>query len=152
MLLFSKVIKMKIALGCDHGGYELKNKIIDVLKTRNIEYHDFGCYSEESVDYPKFAKIVGEKVASKEYDLGILTCGTGIGISIAANKVKGVRASLVHDKESAKLTRQHNNSNVLCMGGRIVDHDLALEITKLWLDSEFEGGRHQRRIDQIEEV
>ena len=143
---------MKIALGCDHGGYELKNKIIDVLKERNIAFHDFGCYSEDSVDYPKFAKIVGEKVASKEYDLGILTCGTGIGISIAANKVKGVRASLVHDLESAKLTRQHNNSNVLCMGGRIVDHDLALEITKTWLDSEFEGGRHQRRIDQIEEV
>ncbi len=142
---------MKIAIGSDHGGYELKEKIKVFLQESNYDFEDFGCYSEESVDYPEFAKKVAHSVADGVHNLGILICGTGIGISIAANKVAGIRCALVHDKESAALTRQHNDSNVLAMGGRIVDHDLALEITKIWLSTEFEGGRHTRRINMIEE-
>jgi len=143
---------MNIAIGSDHGGFELKEKIIEFLKDENVEFKDFGCYSNDSVDYPIYARKVAKRVANKEFERGILICGTGIGISIAANKVKGIRASLVHDLETAKLTREHNDSNILCMGGRIVDHDLALRITKIWLNTDFEGGRHQKRIDLIEEV
>ena len=142
---------MKIAIGSDHGGYELKQKIKALLEKENIPFKDFGCYSEESVDYPEYAKIVAHEVVNKNFDRGILICGTGIGISISANRVKGIRASLVHDLRSAALTRQHNDANVLAMGGRIVDHDLALEITKVWLNTEFEGGRHLKRINLIEE-
>ncbi len=141
---------MKIAIGCDHGGYELKTKIVEYLDERNYEYNDFGCYSTESVDYPIFARIVADKVASGEFDRGILICGTGIGVSIVANKVKGIRCALVHDTKSAEFTRLHNDSNVLAMGGRIIDHQLALEITKIWLSTEFEGGRHINRINMIE--
>ncbi|XMB86719.1 ribose 5-phosphate isomerase B [Mycoplasmatota bacterium WC44] len=142
---------MKIAIGSDHGGYELKQKILTVLKDKNYALEDFGCHSVESVDYPEYAKKVANKVASGEFDRGILICGTGIGISIAANKVKGIRCALVHDLESAVLTRQHNDSNILAMGGRIVDHDLALEIVNAWLSTDFEGGRHSRRVNLIEE-
>lgn len=142
---------MKIAIGSDHGGYVLKEKIKVLLQEENYEFEDFGCYSEDSVDYPEYARKVAHNVADATFDKGILICGTGIGISIAANKVKGIRASLVHDLESAALTRQHNDSNILAMGGRIVDHDLALEITKVWLSTEFEGGRHLRRVNSIEE-
>lgn len=151
MVEFLKVMKMKIAIGSDHGGYELKEKIKVFLEQKGYEFEDFGCYSENSVDYPEYARKVAHNVVDSTFDKGILICGTGIGISIAANKVKGVRCSLVHDLESAKLTRQHNDANILAMGGRIVDHDLALEITETWLTTEFEGGRHLRRINKIEE-
>ncbi len=141
---------MKIAIGCDHGGYELKEKIKGFLSENGYEFEDYGTYSEDSVDYPEYGKKVGQAVVDGKADKGIVVCGTGIGISIAANKVNGVRAALVHDLKSAALTRQHNDSNVLAIGGRIVDHDLAIEITKTWLTTEFEGGRHLRRIEKIE--
>ncbi len=138
-----------IAIGSDHGGYELKNHIIAHLKDKGIEYKDFGCFSEDSVDYPDIAKAVGEAVAGGEYQSGILVCGTGIGISIAANKVKGIRAALCSDVYSAKMTKVHNNANIICMGGRVIGRELAFMIVDAWLDAEFEGGRHQQRIDKI---
>jgi len=143
---------MKIALGSDHGGINLKGKIKELLDQKGIEYHDFGPDSTDSVDYPDFAKEVAYSVANGEYDRGILICGTGIGMSIAANKVKGIRAALCHDVFSAKATRLHNNSNILTMGERVVGSELALEIARTWLDTEFEGGRHQRRIDKISQL
>lgn len=138
-----------LAIGSDHGGYELKNHIKEHLKERGIEYKDFGCFSEESVDYPDIAKKVGEAVASGEYENGILICGTGIGISMAANKIKGIRAALCSDVYSAKMTKIHNNANIICMGGRVIGRELAFMIVDAWLDAEFEGGRHQQRIDKI---
>ncbi|MCK8828028.1 ribose 5-phosphate isomerase B [Natroniella acetigena] len=140
---------MKVALGSDHGGYNLKSKVQNLLDKLNIGYDDFGTDSCDSVDYPDFAKKVAVAVKKEEYERGILICGTGIGMSIAANKVKGVRAALCHDVFSAKATRQHNNSNVLTLGERVVGSELALEIVKVWLTTEFDGGRHQRRIDKI---
>ena len=142
-----------IALGSDHGGYALKQEIMKHLEERGVEYKDYGCYSEESCDYPEFAHAVGKAVAAKECELGILICGTGIGISIAANKIKGVRAALCHDCFSAKATREHNNANILAMGGRIVGPGLALDIVDLFLNTPFsEDERHIRRINKIEEV
>ncbi|GAB6099497.1 ribose 5-phosphate isomerase B [Halanaerocella petrolearia] len=143
---------MKVALGSDHGGYNLKQKIIDLLEDRGIQYKDFGTNTTESVDYSDFAKEVAHAVADNEYKRGILVCGTGIGMSITANKVAGIRAALCHDVFSAKATRQHNNSNVLTLGERVVGSELALEIVKTWLETEFEGGRHQRRIDKINQL
>ena len=143
---------MKVALGSDHGGYNLKNKIKGLLDELEIEYKDFGTNSTNSVDYPDFARDVAVSVADKEYDRGILVCGTGIGMSITANKVKGVRAALCHDVFSAKATRKHNNSNVLTLGERVVGSELALEIVKAWLKAEFEGGRHERRINKISQL
>ena len=143
---------MKVALGNDHGGYTLKSKIVELLEAEGIEYKDFGTESTDSVDYPDYAKQVARGVGEGEYDRGILICGTGIGMSIAANKIKGVRAALCHDVFSAKATRQHNNSNVLTLGERVIGDELALEIVKTWLGVEFEGGRHQRRIDKINEL
>lgn len=138
-----------IAIGSDHGGFELKNHVIEHLKAKGIKYKDFGCYSEASVDYPDIAKVTCDAVTSGECECGILICGTGIGISIAANKVKGIRAALCSDVYSAKMTKVHNNSNVLCMGGRVLGRELAFMIVDAWLDAEFEGGRHQQRIDKI---
>ncbi|MCK8816406.1 ribose 5-phosphate isomerase B [Natroniella sulfidigena] len=143
---------MKVALGSDHGGYNLKSKIKDLLDELDIGYDDLGTDSCDSVDYPDFAKEVATAVGEEEYERGILVCGTGIGMSIAANKVNGVRAALCHDVFSAKATRQHNNSNVLTLGERVVGSELALEIVKTWLTTEFDGGRHQRRIDKITEL
>ncbi|MDI3535088.1 MAG: ribose 5-phosphate isomerase [Thermosediminibacterales bacterium] len=143
---------MRIAIGSDHGGYRLKQKVIEFLKETGIEYKDFGCYSCESVDYPDFALPVAKAVASGEYDRGILICGTGIGISIAANKVKGIRAALCHDCFSAKASRQHNDANILAMGERVIGQGLAIEIVKTWLASKFEGGRHERRVRKIMEI
>lgn len=141
-----------IGLGCDHGGFTLKQEIIKYLEEHHLEYKDFGCYKEESVDYPVYAKKVANAVADGTCDKGILICGTGIGISIAANKVKGVRAALCHDCFSAKATREHNNANVLAMGGRIVGPGLALTIVDTFLNTEFSNDeRHIRRIHQIEE-
>ena len=142
---------MKIAIGCDHGGYELKTEIIEHLKERGFEVRDFGCGEGEKCDYPDIAFPVSECVASGDADKGILVCGTGIGMSIAANKVKGIRAAVVTEPTSAGLTKEHNNTNVLCLGGRIVGTVLALETLDAWLYSEFQGGRHQTRIDKIAE-
>ena len=139
---------MKIALGADHGGFELKEAIKKHLIDKGDEVVDFGTHSTDSIDYALIAKEVGEYVV-KENILGVLCCGTGIGISIAANKVNGVRAACCSDYFSAKLTRAHNNANLLCMGGRVVGSGLALELVDVFLATEFEGGRHQRRIDQI---
>lgn len=140
---------MKIALGADHGGFHLKEEIKGLLDEMGLSYHDFGTFSTESVDYPDLAAIVGKAVASGEYERGMLFCGTGIGISIAANKIPGVRAALVHDVFSAKATRSHNNSNILAMGERVIGFGLAREVVKAWLGAEFEGGRHSTRVDKI---
>lgn len=141
-----------IGLGCDHGGLELKKEIIKYLDSQGIEYKDFGTKTSESVDYPKYAKLVANAVASGECEKGILICGTGIGISIAANKVKGIRCALCHDVFSAKATREHNDSNILAMGGRVIGPGAAIEVVKAWLGTDFSGDeRHIRRINMIEE-
>ena len=142
--------KLKVAIGCDHGGFELKQKVIDYLKARDIEFKDFGIYIKEASDYPEIAKAVAKEVASNKFDRGILICGTGIGMSIAANKTKGIRACLCHDTYSARVSRAHNNANILCLGARVVGEYLALDIVDIWLKSSFEGGRHKKRIDMIE--
>ena len=140
-----------LALGCDHGGYELMQEVKKHLENRGIAYHDFGCSSTESVDYPIYGKKVAEAVARGEFEKGILICGTGIGISIAANKVPGIRAALCTDCFCAQATRDHNDANVLAMGAGIVGPNLALSIVDTFLETEFSGEeRHQRRIDQIE--
>lgn len=143
---------MKIALGSDHGGYELKQAIMKHLQEEGYEFTDLGCYSLESCDYPIYGEKVAKAVANKEYDLGILCCGTGIGISISANKVKGIRAACCSDCFSAKYTRMHNDANILCMGGRVVGPGLANQMVDLFLTTPFEGGRHQRRIDLITQI
>ena len=139
-----------LALGSDHGGYELKEAIKAHLLTRGIEFRDFGTLDESSCDYPDIAAEVAKAVLNDpDIQNGLLFCGTGIGISIAANKIKGIRAACCSDTFSAKYTKLHNDANILCMGGRVVGHGLAIEIVDAYLDSEFEGGRHQRRIDKI---
>ena len=143
---------MIIALGADHGGFELKEKIKKHLLEKNIEVLDLGTNSTESVDYPKFGHAVGHAIADKKADFGIVVCGTGIGISIAANKVPGVRAALCLNTTMARLTREHNNANILAMGGRIVGNVLALEMVDTFLATEFQGGRHERRVNTIEEI
>ncbi|WP_313135028.1 ribose 5-phosphate isomerase B [Anaerocolumna sp.] len=141
-----------IALGSDHGGFELKQEVMKHLQERNIEYKDYGTYSKDSCDYPVFAKKVAEAVVNKECELGILICGTGIGISIAANKVKGIRAALCHDCFSAQATKEHNNANILAMGARVIGPGLALKIVDTFLDTPFSNDeRHIRRIELIED-
>ncbi len=141
-----------IALGCDHGGYAMIQEVKKHLSERGLEYKDYGCYSEEAVDYPEYGKKVANAVASGECELGILICGTGIGISIAANKVKGVRAALCSDCFSAAATREHNNANILAMGARVVGTGLALKIVDTFLDTPFSNDeRHIRRISMIED-
>ncbi len=142
---------MKIAIGSDHAGFKLKEEIKKFLEEKGIEVKDFGTHSEERVDYPDYAIPLAESVAKGEEDFGILICGTGIGMSIAANKVKGIRASLVSDVYSAHSAREHNNANILCMGGRVLGVELAKEITNAWLNASFTGGRHGRRIKKIAE-
>lgn len=140
-----------IGIGCDHGGFVLKQEIIKYLSENNIEFNDFGCYSEESVDYPEYARKVANAVADGTCEKGILICGTGIGISIAANKVKGIRAAICHDTFSARATRLHNDANILAMGGRVVGPGLALDIVDIFLNTEFSNEeRHIRRIKEIE--
>lgn len=140
-----------IALGCDHGGYGLMQEVIRHLEDRGLEYKNYGCYSEESVDYPVYAKAAANAVASGECEKGILICGTGIGISIAANKVLGIRAALCHDCFSAEATRQHNDANMLAMGARVIGPGLALKIVDIFLDTPFSNDeRHIRRIGMIE--
>ncbi|MBA1334087.1 MAG: Ribose 5-phosphate isomerase B [Firmicutes bacterium] len=140
---------MRIALGSDHGGFELKEAIKGKLSEKGMDFKDFGTLNSDSVDYPDFAEKVAEAVASGEFDQGILCCGTGIGISIAANKIPGIRAALCGDCFSARMAREHNNANILCMGGRVIGIGLALEIVETWLEAGFQGGRHQRRVDKI---
>ncbi|WP_405726325.1 ribose 5-phosphate isomerase B [Anaerotignum sp.] len=141
-----------LALGCDHGGYPLMKEVIDYLEKNGIEYKNFGTYSDASVDYPAYGKAVANAVASGECEQGILICGTGIGISIAANKVKGIRCALCGDVFSAKATREHNDANILAMGARVTGPGLALEIVKAFLETPFSNDeRHIRRINQIED-
>lgn len=143
---------MKIAIGCDHGGISLKDSIVNYLEERGVQIEDFGTFGTDSVDYPDFAYKVARSVADGKADKGILMCGTGIGISIAANKVNGIRCALCHNTDTAKLTAMHNDSNVLAMGGRVIDADTAVNIVKTWLDTPFEGGRHINRINKISEI
>ncbi len=139
----------KIAIGSDHGGFVLKGEVIEHLKSKGLEVEDFGTYSHDSCDYPDYAALVGEAVAKGEYDCGILICGTGIGVSIAANKVRGIRAACVSDTFSAKMCRAHNNANILCFGERVVGHGLAMELVDAYLETPFEGERHIKRIEKI---
>ena len=141
---------MKIAIGSDHGGYELKEYLKPFLIEQGHQLDDVGCYSRESVDYPEQARAVTALVKEGKADRGILICGTGIGMSIAANRVPGIRAALCHELFTAKMSRHHNDANVLCMGGRVTGPGLALEMVKLWLTTPFDGGRHERRLCQID--
>ncbi|MGM9944122.1 MAG: ribose 5-phosphate isomerase B [Lysinibacillus sp.] len=143
---------MRIAISSDHGGNNLRREIMELLDELHISYEDFGPQTNDSVDYPDYARPVAEGVASGKFDRGILICGTGIGISIAANKFKGIRCALVHDVFSAKATRCHNDSNVLAMGERVIGPGLAREIVTTWLNTDFEGGRHIRRVEKIAEL
>ena len=138
-----------IAIGSDHGGYALKQEIMKHLEDRGLEYIDFGTYSEDSCDYPQYGAAVGRAVADGSCERGILICGTGIGISISANKIRGVRAALCGDCFSAEMTRRHNDANIVALGARVVGPGLALKIVDTFLDTEFEGGRHARRVEQM---
>ena len=143
---------MKIGIGSDHGGFPLKESIKSYLEEQDIEYIDYGTNSLDSVDYPDYGRKVAEGVVSGEVERAIVICGTGIGISIAANKVKGIRCALCSDTYSARMSREHNNANVLALGGRVLGVDLAMEIVKTWLEGSFEGGRHERRVKKISEI
>ena len=143
---------MKIAMGNDHSAVELKNIIKEFVESKGYEVEDFGTNSSESCDYPVYGEKVGRAVASGEADLGILICGTGVGISLAANKVKGVRACVCSDPYTAKLSRMHNNTNILAFGARVVGSEFAKMITEAWLDAQFEGGRHERRVQMIMDI
>ena len=143
---------MKIAIASDHGGFLLKEAIKFHLKEKGYEILDLGTDSEESVDYPVYGKACGEAVASGEAERGIVCCGTGIGISIAANKVKGIRAAVVTNEFMAEMTKRHNDANIIAFGGRVLDAETAIRLTDIWLDAEFEGGRHQRRVDMLNEI
>lgn len=141
---------LRIAIGSDHGGYEYKEQIVGHLMEKGYECVDVGTYSTDSCDYPVIARAVTTKITTGEAGRGILICGTGIGMSIVANKVKGIRAALCGDTFSARASRAHNNSNVLCLGERVIGINLAMDIVDIWLESKFEGGRHQRRVDMME--
>lgn len=143
---------MKIGVGSDHGGYYLKEELKEYMKELGIDVVDFGTDSTDSVDYPDYGEIVAKAVAKKEVDRGLVICGTGIGISLAANKVKGIRCALCGDVYSAKMSRAHNNANMIALGGRVVGVDLAKEILQAYLSTEFEGGRHERRVDKINDI
>lgn len=142
---------MKLAIGCDHGGLEIKNAILAYLREQNIDYTDFGTYTTDSVDYPVYAKRVCKALQDGVCELGILCCGTGIGMSMVANKQKGIRAAVLADEFSAEMTRRHNNANVLCLGGRVIDSEKAVKLADIFLHTPFDGGRHQKRVDMIEE-
>lgn len=143
---------MFVAIGSDHGGFNLKAEIKNLLTELQIEFRDVGTHSGEAVDYPEIAKLVGEAVISGECTSGIVICGTGIGISIAANKMKGIRAALCHDVFSAQMSREHNNANILAMGERVIGPGLARMIVSTWLNTAFAGGRHGRRVDKISKM
>lgn len=143
---------MKIGIGSDHGGYELKEYIKEYLYEEGIDYVDFGTNSLDSVDYPDYGEKLSRAVVSGEVDRGIAICGTGIGISIACNKVKGIRCALCENIYSARMSVEHNNANILALGGRVIGKDLAIEIVSTWLDSKFQGGRHERRVNKISSI
>ena len=143
---------MKIAVASDHGGYTLKESVRKHLEKRGFEVLDLGTHSEESVDYPVFGIACGKAVASGEVDCGVVCCGTGIGISMAANKVHGIRCALVTNAFMAEMTKRHNNANILALGGRVLSEEEALPLVDLWLDTPFEGGRHQRRVDMLDSI
>ena len=143
---------MKIALAADHGGFELKEKVKEYLQEKGYELLDLGTHNEESVDYPNYGRACGEAVVKGDAEKGIVVCGTGIGISIAANKVKGIRCALCTNTFMAEMASRHNNANVLSLGGRVLEPELALQIVDVWLNTEFEGGRHQRRVDLLNEI
>jgi ribose 5-phosphate isomerase B len=138
---------MKIAIAADHGGVELKEAL--KKKFSSLDFTDLGTHGNDSVDYPDFAAALGKRVAAGEFDRGILICGSGIGISIAANKIKGIRAALCHNTYTAEMARRHNDANVIAMGGRVVDEATAIAMTEIFLKTDFEGGRHARRVDKI---
>jgi len=140
---------MRLALGCDHRGLKLKQAIMGLLTELGYDYHDFGCYDTEPVDYPDIARSVAEAVASGKFDQGILICSSGIGMSIAANKVRGIRAALCCNRVSAQRARQHNDANILCLGEDTIEQSSALDIVKVYLSTIFEGGRHLRRLEKI---
>lgn len=141
-----------VALGADHGGFEIKEAIKKYLEEKNIPYKDFGVFRGETADYPQIAYPVATAVASGKADKAVLCCGTGIGISIAANKVKGIRAAVVSDAFSAEMARRHNDANILCMGGRVIDEKKAVELAGVFLDTPFEGGRHEKRVGMITKI
>jgi len=140
---------LHVAVGSDHGGFRLKQEIVKVLEEEGVGFRDFGTFSLESCDYPDIALAVAEAVARGEYSRGIIICGTGIGVAIAANKVPGIRAALCHDTFSARMAREHNDANILTLGERVVGPGLAAEIVRVWLKAEFAGGRHERRVKKI---
>lgn len=141
-----------IAIGCDHGGLKIKNAVIEYFKMNGIAYTDFGCHTTESVDYPIYAHKVARAVADGKADYGVICCGTGIGVSMAANKVNGIRAAVCTDEFCAEMTRRHNNANVLCMGGRVIDEETAVKLADIFLHTEFEGGRHAKRVQMITDI
>ena len=141
---------MKIAIASDHGGYELKEKIFKYLLDKNFDVKNFGVDSNESCDYPIYAKKVCNAILNDNFERGILICGTGIGMSIMANRHKGIRAACLSDKYSAEMTRKHNNSNILCFGARVIDENTAKEIVDIWLKTEYEAGRHQKRVEMLD--
>lgn len=141
---------MNIIIGCDHGGFELKQEIMNCVVDNGHQFVDAGCYSTASVDYPDLASVVCGAIGKGEAEKGILICGTGIGMSIAANRHSGIRAALCMEPFSARMSREHNDANVLCLGGRLTGVSLAIDIVKTWLNTEFSGGRHQRRLDMLE--
>lgn len=140
---------VKIAIGSDHGGYELKKLVVRYLQDRNHAITDCGCYASDSVDYPDFAEKVCDEVRSGASEAGILICGTGIGMSIAANRHRDIRAALCHEAFTARMSREHNNANVLCLGERVIGSELALDIVRVWVSTDFAGGRHQKRLDKL---
>ncbi len=140
-----------IAIACDHGGLDIKNAIIEDLKKKGVEYIDLGTNTTDSVDYPVYAKKVCAEITEGRCEKGILCCGTGIGMSIAANKVRGIRAAVLSDEFSAEMTRRHNNSNVLCLGGRVINEEKAVKLADIFLNTPFEGGRHEKRVSMLED-
>lgn len=140
---------MKIAIGSDHGGYELKELVVNFLQDNGHEVKDCGCNSPDSVDYPDFAEKVCAEVRNSSCEGGILICGTGIGMSIAANRYRDIRAALCHEAFTARMSREHNNANILCMGARVIGSEVALDIVRNWVSTEFAGGRHQQRLDKL---
>ncbi len=141
--------KLPVAIGSDHAGYPLKEALLQALRAQGCDVHDFGAYSPDSVDYPDIAKEVASAIVAGRFEKGILICGTGVGMSIAANKVKGIRAAACSEPYSARMSRAHNNANIIALGGRVVGQGLALDIVKAFLETEFEGGRHERRVEKI---
>ena len=140
---------MKIAIGSDHAGFELKEKVVSWLESKNADFKDFGTYTAESVDYPDFAHAVATAVENGNYNIGILICGTGIGVNMTANKHQGIRSALCWNKDVVKLAKSHNDANVICLPGRLISIEEAIEILDIFFNTEFEGGRHKRRIDKI---